>query len=55
MKIESLLEIFLLKTLNFKIIFSNINFINPVESIVLIIKIYYNIFIYLSIIIKTIL
>jgi len=55
MKIESLSEIILLGTLNFKIISSNINSINPVESIVFIIKIYYNIFIYLFITIKTVL
>ncbi len=55
MKIKSLLEIILLKTPNFRIISSNINFINPVESIILIIKIYRNIFIYLFIIIKTVL
>ncbi len=55
MKIESLLEIILLGTLNFRIIFSNINFINFIESIILVIKIYRNIFIYLFIIIRTIL
>jgi hypothetical protein len=55
MKIEPLLEIILLRTLNFKIISSNINFINPVESIVFIVKIYRNIFIYLFIIISIIL
>ncbi len=55
MKIKPLLEITLLGTLNFKIIFSNINFINPVESIILIIRIYRNIFIYLFITIRTVL
>ncbi len=55
MKIEPLLEIILLRTLNFKIIFSNINFINPVESIILVVRIYRNIFIYLFITIKTVL
>jgi len=55
MKIESLLEIILLKTLNFRIISSNINFINPVKSIILVVKIYRNIFIYLFITIRTIL
>ncbi len=55
MKIESLLEIILLGILDFRIISLYINFINPVESIVLIIKIYRNIFIYLFIIIKIIL
>jgi len=55
MKIELLLEIIPLETLNFRIISSNINSINPVESIILIVKIYRNIFIYLLIIIKTVL
>ncbi len=55
MKIEPLLEIILSGTLNFRIIFSNINSINPVESIILIVRIYRNIFIYLFITIKTVL
>jgi len=55
MKIEPLLEIILSGTLNFRIISLNINSINPVESIILIIKIYRNIFIYLFIIIRTVL
>ncbi len=49
------MKIILLKTLNFRITSSNINSINPIESIVFIIKIYYNIFIYLFIIIRTVL
>ena len=53
MKIEPLLKIISLGILNFRIIFSNINSTSPVESIILIIKIYYNIFIYLSIIINS--
>jgi len=55
MKIKPLLEIIPLRTLNFRIISSNINSINPVESIILVVKIYYNIFIYLSITIRTVL
>ena len=44
MNIESLLEIILLRILNFRITSSNINSINLRKSIILIIKIYRNIF-----------